>query len=264
MTAQEKVIQIARAEIGYLEKASNSQLDDKTANAGSNNYTKYARDLDSMGVYNGAKNGYPWCDVFVDWCFIQTFGLDIAMAMTGQPMGGYGAGCTQSAGYYKSLGRFYKNDPQPGDQIFFTDDGENSMYHTGIVEKISGGKVYTIEGNTSGASGVVENGGGVCAKSYDINYSKIGGYGRPRWELAEEDEEEMDVNKLTEDQLLQLWNRMCEVLGKQKPSDWSEEERAWAEGVGLIKGDGSGGKQYMAPNTREQLMVFLYRFKELI
>ena len=74
----------------------------------------------------------------------------------------------------------------------------------------------------------------------------------------------MDVNKLTEDQLLQLWNRMCEVLGKQKPSDWSEEERAWAEGVGLIKGDGSGGKQYMAPNTREQLMVFLYRFKELI
>ena len=42
----ETLIKIAEAEVGYLEKASNSQLDDKTANAGSNNYTKYARDFD--------------------------------------------------------------------------------------------------------------------------------------------------------------------------------------------------------------------------
>ena len=35
----EKVILIAKNEIGYLEKKSNSQLDDKTANAGSGNYT---------------------------------------------------------------------------------------------------------------------------------------------------------------------------------------------------------------------------------
>ena len=39
--AIEKVILIAKNEIGYLEKKSNSQLDSKTANAGSNNYTKY-------------------------------------------------------------------------------------------------------------------------------------------------------------------------------------------------------------------------------
>ena len=52
------VIAIALAEVGYKEKASNSQLDDKTANAGSNNYTKYARDLKNAGYYNGNKNGY--------------------------------------------------------------------------------------------------------------------------------------------------------------------------------------------------------------
>ena len=195
MTAQEKVIQIARAEIGYLEKASNSQLDDKTANAGSNNYTKYARDLDSMGVYNGAKNGYPWCDVFVDWCFIQSFGIDVAMAMTGQPMGGYGAGCTQSAGYYKSLGRFYKNDPQPGDQIFFTD--ETSIYHTGLVYKVDSSKVYTVEGNTSNVNYVDGNGGKVCKKSYPLGASCIAGYGRPKYDkttievdIEEEEKEE--------------------------------------------------------------------------
>ena len=45
MKAAEKLINIARAEVGYLEKKSNKDLDSKTANAGSSNYTKYARDL---------------------------------------------------------------------------------------------------------------------------------------------------------------------------------------------------------------------------
>ena len=147
MTAIERVIATARAEIGYIEKATNSQLEDKTANAGSGNWTKYAAFLDGLGVYNFPKNGYAWCDMFVDWCYITTFGLGVAMKMTNQPMGGYGAGCTQSAGYYRAVGRFHKSNPQPGDQIFFTKDGGKSMYHTGLVEKVSGGRVYTIEGN---------------------------------------------------------------------------------------------------------------------
>ena len=37
----DKLIQTAANEIGYLEKASNAELDSKTANAGKNNYTKY-------------------------------------------------------------------------------------------------------------------------------------------------------------------------------------------------------------------------------
>ena len=40
------------------------------------------------------------------------------------------------------------------------------MYHTGIVEKVSGGRVYTIEGNTSSQPGVVPNGGCVRDKNY--------------------------------------------------------------------------------------------------
>ena len=39
------VLGTAEEEIGYLEKKSNSQLDSKTANAGSNNYTKYWREI---------------------------------------------------------------------------------------------------------------------------------------------------------------------------------------------------------------------------
>ena len=57
MKPVERVIAAARAELGYLEKASNAQLDSRTANAGDKNYTKYARDLDALGVYDGKKYG---------------------------------------------------------------------------------------------------------------------------------------------------------------------------------------------------------------
>ena len=86
MTPQSRVIRTARAEIGYLEKATNSHLQDKTANAGYNNWNKFAAFLDDLNVvYNGKKNGYEWCDCFVDYCFIYTFGLELGMAMTFQP-----------------------------------------------------------------------------------------------------------------------------------------------------------------------------------
>ena len=47
----QKVISIAKAEVGYLEKKSNSKLDNKTANAGKANYTKYWRELHSVRRY---------------------------------------------------------------------------------------------------------------------------------------------------------------------------------------------------------------------
>ena len=70
----ESLIKIVKDEVGHLEKASNNNLDSKTANVGNNNYTKYARDPDAIsGFYNGKKQGYVWCDVFTDWCFCQSF-----------------------------------------------------------------------------------------------------------------------------------------------------------------------------------------------
>ena len=83
MKPVERLLATARAEIGYIEKDTNAQLDDKTANAGDGNWNKYARDLDALGVvYNGKKNGYAWCDIFTDWCFIQTFDLELGSVMT--------------------------------------------------------------------------------------------------------------------------------------------------------------------------------------
>ena len=185
MTTKQKIkklIEVTTAEIGYLEKKSNSQLDDKTANAGYNNWTKYARDLDNIsGFYNGPKNGFPWCDVFVDWCFVKAFDAETGRKMLYQPYYSAGAGCTNSMGYFKANGAFYKT-PKVGDQIFFGSGVESS--HTGLVVDVSSTTVTTIEGNTSGSAGVISNGGGVFKKTYPIGYAGIVGYGRPNYSLS--------------------------------------------------------------------------------
>lgn len=178
-----KVVKIALDEVGYLEKASNSNLDSKTGNAGYNNYTKYARDLDAISnFYNGKKNGYAWCDMFVDWVFVKAFGADVAKKLLCQPDRSCGAGCYYSALYYKNHGKFHNNDPKPGDQIFFWNSARNDVAHTGIVYDVDRTYVYTVEGNTSGTSGVVANGGGVFCKKYRLNYARIYGYGRPAFD----------------------------------------------------------------------------------
>ena len=167
----ENLLKIAQNELGYYEKASNSSLDSKTANIGSNNWTKYARDLAAAGYYNGNKNGYAWCDVFVDWCFYQLCGKNAKIAQGIEcQTGDLGAGTPYSAQYYKNQGR-YDNTPKVGDQIFFKNSG--GICHTGIVEGIDGEYVNTIEGNTNNM---------VARRSYRIGSSSIAGYGHPKYE----------------------------------------------------------------------------------
>ena len=150
MNAINKLIQIAKNEIGYLEKASNSQLDSKTANAGENNYTKYWRDI------KPDYQGQPWCAGFVSWCFMKAFGREKAKELLKH----------WPYVYCPTLGNlFTKNaNPKIGDIVIFYRNG--TFTHTGIVTAVVGDMFYTIEGNTSGASGIIANGGGVCAKSY--------------------------------------------------------------------------------------------------
>lgn len=175
-----KLVDCAKSQVGYLEKRSNAQLDDKTANAGSANWNKYARDIDTKyhNFYNGKKNGYSWCDIFVDWCFIECFGYEKALKMLYQPTKSAGAGCQYSANYYKAHNAFYRQ-PQVGDQVFFGDYGNEG--HTGIVVAVSGNIITTVEGNTSGGYGVDANGDGVYLKKYNISTQYIPGFGRPNW-----------------------------------------------------------------------------------
>lgn len=182
MATAKELIEIAKNEVGYCEKETNKNLYDKTANAGDKNYTKYAYEIDKNfpTFYNGKKNGFEWCDIFVDWCFIKAFGVEKALELLGQPKKSSGAGCYYSAKYYKKINRFY-TEPKIGDQIFFKNVG-GGVVHTGIVYNIDDEYVYTIEGNTSAASGVVANGGCVATKQYQRSYNRIYGYGRPKYD----------------------------------------------------------------------------------
>ena len=63
----------------------------------------------------------------------------------------------------KGLFTLYAN-PKVGDIVIFKRNG--TFVHTGLVIAVDGDKFTTIEGNTSGASSIVANGGGVCMKTY--------------------------------------------------------------------------------------------------
>lgn len=252
MSAIDRLIETARAEVGYLEKETNAQLDSKTSNAGDKNWTKYARDLDNMGVvYNGRKNGYAWCDAFCDWCFIKTFGLEAGMKLLCQPEKSAGAGCTESARYYKQAGRFHKSGPQRGDQIFFTKNAGKSCYHTGLVMDVRGGTVYTIEGNTGSAPGVVENGGTVREKSYSIYDAKIAGYGRPDYTIVEE-ETDMEIEEIKE----QLTS--CVGTGDH-PSNYAKESVEFCKEHKIFNGNGNGDFGWQQPITREAVACIIHR-----
>ena len=184
MNATQKVLAIAMGEVGYLEKETNENLDSRTENAGDENFTKYARDLDELDFYNGDKNGHAWCDVFVDWCFVKAFGEPRARKMTFQPglaVLNRGAGCRYSRWYYQKHGRLY-DSPQPGDQIFFYASDAETVCHTGLVYAVEEAFVHTIEGNTDSVPGVEANGGSVRKKKYLLTDERIAGYGRPDYE----------------------------------------------------------------------------------
>ena len=68
--------------------------------------------------------------------------------------------------YCPTLGNLFTRNANPkvGDIVIFYHNG--TFTHTGIVTAVNGDRFYTVEGNTSGASGIIANGGGVCAKSY--------------------------------------------------------------------------------------------------
>lgn len=166
MGAWEKTKGLLLEQVGYLEKASNSNLDSKTGNAGYNNYTKYARDVNNMGLMGC--QGQPWCAVYQFWICARIFGKSKALEIMGN--GFYN--CNSVKAHSKSKGTWHST-PKLGALVIFRNGA-----HIGRVIRISGRTLYTNEGNTSsGAMNTVEaNGGCVAEKSYTIGNSQIDGY----------------------------------------------------------------------------------------
>lgn len=174
-----KIISVATAEEGYLEKKSNANLYDKTANAGYSNYTKYWVDLTKWGAMknSGIKEDsnfaggekWSWCAAFICWVFISVLGVECATELLlHMPY----ISCQTLANKAKAIGKL-DSTPKVGSIVLFFNGSRFS--HTGYVIKVDSKKFYTIEGNTNHSSGVVPNGGAVCKKSYVINTYKAKG-----------------------------------------------------------------------------------------
>lgn len=171
-----KVIAIAKAEVGYLEKATGDlkYLYDKTANAGDANYTKYGYEMHK--TYPKTMD-YPayWCDSFVDWCFMTAYGISSAQFLLAGEFDDY---TVASAQLYKNKKAWHRT-PEAGDQVFFKNSAR--ICHTGLVVEVRDGKIITVEGNTSSGKEIVRNGGAICMKEYAIGNPRIAGYGRPAY-----------------------------------------------------------------------------------
>lgn len=149
---------------GYLEKKSNAYLDDFKKNAGYNNYTRFARDVNSWG--QPGCQAQPWCAEYQFWKLVKVLGITRAL----QIMGGGFYNCKSITKHAKSNGTWHKS-PKVGALVIFRNGS-----HVGNVQSFDGSKIYTNEGNTSSAAGVVANGGATRNKSYAINDSAIDGY----------------------------------------------------------------------------------------
>jgi signal peptidase I len=212
----DKLLKVAHAYVGYLEKESDTQLEDFTANAGSGNYTVFGR------WYGTGWNGQPWCAMFVSYC-ADVAGISASIIPKH-------ASCAYGVSWFKRMNRWhdrYTYDPVPGDIIYFSNDGETPA-HVGIVNAIKDGRVYTIEGNTSGGSELIANGGAVAQKSYLLTYKKILGYGNPAY--------------------VELDN---------EPADWERSAVEKALAMDIIGGDQYGNLKLHEPLTLARQLVVL-------
>ena len=166
------LVAVAVSQAGYCE----GSLSGNPSYASSNNYQKYGLWYDNNVDYIGVQRA-AWCAAFVSWCANQA-GIPSEILY-------YHAYCPYGVNWFKNRGLFHyaasrggSYVPKTGDIVYFAPAGSSTSSHIGIVRYVSGGYVYTVEGNTSGQNGEVNEGGGVFLKSYALSYSRLYGYAR--------------------------------------------------------------------------------------
>ena len=115
-----------------------------------------------------------WCACFVSWCADQCGYIDTGVVPK------Y-AGCVNGVQWFKDRGQWIDGsaEPVPGMIIFFDWDNKGSSGpqdgqsdHTGIVQKVENGIVYTVEGNSGDSCRV---------NQYSVGHYEILGYGVPKY-----------------------------------------------------------------------------------
>lgn len=119
--------------------------------------------------YGGFSSSTAWCAIFVSWCAEQA-------GVLGTHVPKY-ADCDEGLRWFKARGKYKKSKayggdytPLRGDIIFFSRKyTQSDATHTGIVEKMEGSKIHTIEGNTSDS---------VARRKYSVDDRYVLGFGQ--------------------------------------------------------------------------------------
>ena len=115
-----------------------------------------------------------WCACFVSWCADQCGYIDTGVVPK------Y-VGCVNGVQWFKDRGQWIDGsaEPVPGMIIFFDWDNigssgpqDGQSDHTGIVQKVENGIVYTVEGNSGDSCRV---------NQYSVGHYEILGYGVPQY-----------------------------------------------------------------------------------
>lgn len=130
---------------------------------------------DPYWSWYGFGSRVEWCACFVSWCANECGYIETGVIPK------Y-AGCVNGVQWFKDRGQWAdgSEEPVPGMIIFFdwdSPDGasgpqDGQSDHTGIVQKVEGGRVYTVEGNSGDSCRI---------KSYPVGYYEILGYGIPAY-----------------------------------------------------------------------------------
>lgn len=218
MARASDILALARAELGVKEFPANS------------NIVKYSRWYGLTGA---------WCVMFVQWVFAQADASLLPVRT---------ASCTALMNAAKKAGCWVTSGYQPGDVVIYDWGGDKRPDHCGIVERAYDEGVIAIEGNT--AVGNDSNGGEVMRRTRANKY--ILGAVRPVYET--EDNMDIDIENLTEEQLVRLAERMQAALAKRPVSDTLSTEFEKAKNLGIT--DGSNPNAFC---TKAQAAVMVKR-----
>ena len=174
MTDRDRIIGYLKSWVGYTEKDTRDKIGasmdspEPFKSNGKNNYTIFAKEYyRQTGIQ---VQGEPWCDTYIDSCFIKVFGKEKAR----QYLGGFSAYTPDSANFFKTR-KQWSNAAKVGSLVFFKNS--KRICHTGIVYGVEGNYIYSVEGNTSNDDKFNANGGCVALKRHLKNSDYIAGYG---------------------------------------------------------------------------------------
>ena len=173
------VAEYAARWIGYLEHETPQLLGVYTANAGKGGYTIFAR-LIAQAYPLRSYARLPWCAVYVHACYLAALGKREAARRLGKPHPGSRVLARRMRRRHRWREPSYR--PAPDDLIFLRTAPGARIGHCGIVERVEGETVYSIEGNTVDPGGTFppHQGGAVARRARQLTDPMIAGYGDMR------------------------------------------------------------------------------------